>query len=92
VHVGQIQVEADDVVIIQLAEIEAFFAKIGRVDIETFGREHQFNGFRRRWLIFDQQHAHRENPFCNPVVCQSFSTATHFINQTTNEGKRLISA
>ena len=43
-HVGQVQVEQDDVVIIELAEVQALFAKVGRVDVEAFRREHQFGG------------------------------------------------
>jgi hypothetical protein len=34
-HVGQVQVQEDDVVIIQLAEIDAFFAQIRGVDVEV---------------------------------------------------------
>ena len=58
VHVGQVQVEQDDVVIVELAEIEAFFAQIGRVDVEAFGAEHQLDALGGRRLVFDQQHAH----------------------------------
>jgi hypothetical protein len=32
-HVRQVQVQQDDVVVIELAEIDAFFAKIRRVDV-----------------------------------------------------------
>ena len=58
VHVGQVQVEQDDVVIIELAEIEALFAQIGRVDVEAFGAEHELDALGGRRLVFDQQHAH----------------------------------
>jgi hypothetical protein len=37
VHVGQVQVEQDDVVIIELAQIEAFLAEVRRVDVEPLG-------------------------------------------------------
>jgi hypothetical protein len=43
VHVGQVQVEQDDVVIVELAQIEAFLAEVGRIDVETFGLEHQLD-------------------------------------------------
>ncbi len=32
-HVRQVQVEQDDVVIVELAEVDAFFAQIGGVDV-----------------------------------------------------------
>src|SRR3546814_18491880 len=38
VHVGQVEIEQDDVVIVELAEIEAFFTQIGGVDVEPLGR------------------------------------------------------
>ena len=44
VHVGQVQVEADDVVIVELAEIQALFAEVGRIDVEALGGEHQLDG------------------------------------------------
>ena len=59
VHVGQVEIEKNDVVIVELAKIEALFAKIRRVNIEAFGPEHQFDALCRRRLILDQQHAHR---------------------------------
>ena len=62
VHVGQVQVEQDDVVIVELAEIEAFFAKIGRVDVEAFGPEHQLDALGGGRLVFDQQNPHAVFP------------------------------
>ncbi len=35
VHVGQVQVEQDDVVVVELAEIDAFFAQVCRVAVEA---------------------------------------------------------
>jgi hypothetical protein len=60
VHVGQVEVEADDVVIVELAEVQALFAKVGRVDVEAFGGEHQLDALGGRRLVFDQQHTHRK--------------------------------
>ena len=62
VHVGQVQVEKDDVVIVQLGEIEALFAQVRRVDVEAFRPEHQLDALGRRRLVFDQQHAHQRFP------------------------------
>ena len=61
-HVGQIEVEQDDVVIIQFAEIEAFLAKVGGVDVEPLGAEHQLDALGDGRLVFDQQHPHITTP------------------------------
>jgi hypothetical protein len=42
-HVGQVQVEQDDVVVVEFAEIDTLFAEIRRVDVEALGFEHQLN-------------------------------------------------
>ena len=57
-HVGQVQIEQDDVVVVELAEIDAFFTEIGRVDVEALGFEHQLDALRGRAVIFNQQYAH----------------------------------
>jgi hypothetical protein len=57
-HVGQVQVEQDDVVVVQLAEIDTFLAKIRGVDVEALGFEHQLDRLRGGAIILDQQYAH----------------------------------
>src|SRR3546814_3935011 len=64
--VGQIQVEQDDVVIIELAQIEAFLAQIGRIDVEALGGEHRVDRLRGRRLVLDQQYAHWAPLDCFP--------------------------
>ena len=61
-HVGQVEIEKDDVVVVELAEIDAFFAQIGRVDIEAFGLEHQLDALGRCGIVLDQQNPHLESP------------------------------
>ena len=61
-HIGQIEVEQDDVVIVELAQIEAFLAKIGGVDIEALGPEHQFDALGDGRFVLDQQNPHIRNP------------------------------
>jgi hypothetical protein len=91
VHVGKVEVEQDDVVIIQLAEIEAFFAEIGCIDIEAFGGEHKLNRLGRGRLVLDQQHAHGSAPYCHsPMAYAPTSGAFAVINHMTNEHERLI--
>ena len=55
---GKKKIENDDVVVIQLADLQAVFAEIGGVDDETVGLKHQFDAFRCRAIVFNEQHAH----------------------------------
>ncbi|GJE34646.1 hypothetical protein LDDCCGHA_4858 [Methylobacterium oxalidis] len=57
-HVGQVQVEEDDVVVVELAEIDALLTEVGGVGVEVLGLEHQLDAGRDRGIIFDKQHAH----------------------------------
>src|SRR3546814_15679234 len=84
------QIKADDVIIIELAEIQALLAKVGRVDIEAFGRQHQLYGLRRRRFVFDKQHAHLAAPrsICDAPDAECIMDA--YVNHTTSERKRLI--
>jgi hypothetical protein len=61
-HVGEVQVEQDDVVIIELAEVDAFFSEIRRVDVEVLGFQHQFDALRCGAVVFDQEYAHQRSP------------------------------
>ena len=53
-HIRQIQIEQDDVVIIELAQIDALFAEVGRVDVEALRLEHQLDRLRGHAIVFDQ--------------------------------------
>mgnify|MGYP007104195972 CR=1 FL=1 len=57
-HVRQVQVQQNEVVVIDLAQIDAFLAQVGRIDIEAFRLEHQLNALGCRVVVFDQQDAH----------------------------------
>ena len=35
-HVGQIQIEQDKVIVVDLAQIDAFLTQVGRIDVEAF--------------------------------------------------------
>src|SRR4029078_4028663 len=65
-HVGQVKVEQDNVVIVELSEIDAFFTKVRRVDVETLGFQHQFDRLRDGAVIFYQQYAHA-SPLESPL-------------------------
>jgi hypothetical protein len=66
-HVGQVQVEQDDVVIIQLAQIQALFPEVRRIDVETFGRQHKLDRLCRGRFIFDQKHPHVQPLFARAI-------------------------
>jgi hypothetical protein len=70
-HVRQIQVQQDQVVVIDLAQIHALFAKIRRVDVEAFRLQHQLDGLRGGAVILDQQYAHA----ALPALGRHYSTA-----------------
>ena len=61
-HVRQVEVEQDDVVVVDLAEIDPFFTEIGGVDIEALGFEHQLDRLRSGAIVFNDQYAHA-SPF-----------------------------
>ena len=53
-HVGKVQIEKDDVVVVELAEVDAFLAEIRRIDIEILGFEHELDALSGRAVIFNQ--------------------------------------
>ena len=57
-HVGQVEVEKDNVVVVELAEVDAFFSEIRRIDVETLGFQHQLDRLRDGAVVFNQQNAH----------------------------------
>ena len=58
VDVRQQEVENDDVVIVELADLQAVFAEIGRVADEIFLAQHQLDAGGRRGIVLNQQYAH----------------------------------
>jgi hypothetical protein len=57
-HIRQVEIEQDNVVVVKLSEIDAFFSEVRRVDIETLGLQHQLDRLRDGAVIFYQQYAH----------------------------------
>ena len=53
-HVGQVEIQKDDVVVVELAEIDAFLAEVGHVDVEILGFEHQLDALGRGAVVLDQ--------------------------------------
>src|SRR5471030_173312 len=61
-HIGQLQVQNDDVVIVKLAQIDPFFAEIGGVDVKAFTAQHQLDASRHSAVVFNQEYAHVSGP------------------------------
>src|SRR5262249_43202542 len=57
-HVRQVQIEQDDVVVVELAEINAFFAQVGGVDVKSLRLQHQLNRLSGGAVVLNQQNAH----------------------------------
>jgi len=80
VHIGQVEIKQDDIVVVELAQIEAFFAQIRRIDVEALSREHQLDGTCRSRLVLDQQHSHGWSPLCpkpeHPSCSRAFQQLT----------------
>src|SRR4030095_9378608 len=74
VHVGQVEVEKDDVVIVELAEVQALFAQIGGVDIEAFRAEHQLDALGDGRFVFDQQNPHAVIPLASSPIRANLGT------------------
>ena len=72
-HVGQVQIEEDDVVVVQLTEIDTLFPEVGGVGVEVLGLEHQLDALRDGSVVFDQQNAHDTT---------SVRGASYFLNDT----------
>ena len=53
-HVGEVQVEQDDVVVVKLAEVDAFLSEICRIDIEVLGLQHKLDALSCRAIVFNQ--------------------------------------
>ena len=58
VHVGQHEIQNDDVVVVEFADLESVFAHIGRVADETFLLEHQLDRAGSGLVVLNQQNAH----------------------------------
>src|SRR5690606_20466807 len=81
-HVREIQVQKDDVVVVELAEIDAFFAQIGRIDVEALGLEHQFDALCRCTIVFNEQNAHNVPfPAAKPGCGEPLASSCDLLNR-----------
>ena len=58
VHIRQIQIQQDQIVVIELCQIDALFPQIGGIGVQIGMGQHQFDAFGGGWVIFDQQYSH----------------------------------
>ena len=56
--VGKVQIEQDNVVVVDLAEIDTLFAQIRGENVETFREQHQLDALCRCAIVFDKQYPH----------------------------------
>jgi hypothetical protein len=61
-HVGQVQVQKDDVVIVKLREIDALLPQVGGIDVQIRVLEHHLDASGRGRIVFDEQNAHLTSP------------------------------
>ena len=62
VHVGQAEVEDDDVVFVETANLKAILALAGGVDHHLLGAQHEFDRLRLAGVVLNQKYAHMSAP------------------------------
>lgn len=68
VHIRQVEVQKDQVVIVELGEVDSFLAKIGAIDVQIRVGQHQFDAARGRRIVLHQQDPHCG---CSALITQS---------------------
>ena len=61
-HVGEVQVEQNNVVVVDLAEVDALFTEVGLIDVKAFRLQHQLDALRGRAIVLDQKNPHVKIP------------------------------
>jgi hypothetical protein len=62
IHVRQVQIQEDQVIVIELGEIDPLLTQIGAVYVQVRVRQHEFNAARGGGVIFDQEDSHGRSP------------------------------
>ena len=62
VHVRQVQVQQDQVVIIKFRQIDPLLAQVSGIDVQVGMGQHQFDAARGSWIVFDKQYTHSHSP------------------------------
>ena len=80
-HVRQVEVQQDEVVVVDLAEIDAFLTQVRGVDVEALGPQRQVDAFGHGLIVLDQQYAHlAPSPAFGGVSTANESLATKMVN------------
>jgi len=58
-HIRQVQIQQDNVVVIELAEVYPLLAKVRRVNVEAFRLQHELDALRGCAVIFNEQNSHQ---------------------------------
>ncbi|AYF01309.1 hypothetical protein PY32053_01682 [Paracoccus yeei] len=66
VHVGQVQVQQDQVVVIELGQVDAFFAHVRPIDVVIGMGQHQFDAARGGRIVLDKKNSHFVKPLGEP--------------------------
>ncbi len=53
-HIGKIQIEQNNIVIIKFTEIDALFPKVRRINIKSFRLQHKLDALRRGTIILNE--------------------------------------
>ncbi len=86
VHVGQVQIEEDQVVIVELGEIDPLLAEVRGIDVQVRVGEHQFDAPRHVRVVFDEKDSHVGHSLrglaCPADACPAVPrlTAFRFVN------------
>ena len=59
IHVRQVQIEEDQVVVVELRQVDPFLAQIGDVGVEVRMGEHQLDAAGGGRIVFDEKDTHR---------------------------------
>ena len=58
VHIWQIQIQKNQIVVIKFCQIDPLFAKGRGVHVQICMGQHHIDAFGSRWIVLDQEYAH----------------------------------
>jgi hypothetical protein len=68
-HVGEVEVEKDQVVVVELGQVDPLLPEIGGIDVQVGMREHQLDAARGGRIVFDEADSHpRFLPLVQPCA------------------------
>ncbi len=61
-HVGEVQIEQNNVVVVDFAEVDALFTEVGLINVKAFRLQHQLDALGGRAIVLDQKNPHVKIP------------------------------